>query len=74
MTSRIHLSENAAFEPLLEPIPETQRQLGMGRSTIYEVIKANQLEAVKIGRSTRIVVASRRAFVESLRSAKREAA
>jgi excisionase family DNA binding protein len=53
-------------EVLLDTIEGTARALKVGRSTIYELLKKNQLEAVKIGRSTRIPVASRKALVERL--------
>ena len=53
-------------EVLLDTIEGTARALKVGRSTIYELLRTHQLEAVKIGRSTRIPVASRNAFVERL--------
>lgn len=59
-----------ALEPeiLLDTIKGAARRLNVGRSTIYELLKSNQLEAVKIGRATRIPVASTRALVERLRN------
>jgi excisionase family DNA binding protein len=58
----------AAFDPLLESIEETAQRLGLGRSTVYELVAAKQIEAVKIGRSRRVVVASTKAYVERLTS------
>lgn len=55
-------------DQLLDTIEGTARRLGVGRSTVYELIKSEQLEAVKIGRSTRIPVDSTVALVQRLRS------
>ena len=39
---------------LLYPIPDAQAQLGIGRSTVYELIASGALQTVKIGRRTLI--------------------
>ncbi len=39
---------------LLHSIPDAAEQLGIGRSTTYELIVAGQLKTVKIGRRTLI--------------------
>lgn len=51
---------------LLETVEDTARRLGVGRSTVYELLKANELEAVKIGRARRVVIASSVRLVERL--------
>lgn len=56
------------IEPLLDTIDGAARRLGVGRSTIYELIKGKQLELVKLGRSTRIPVDSIVSLVERLRA------
>ena len=48
---------------LLASIPETQRALGIGRSTAYRLMDAGKLEKVKIGRRTLITIASIKALV-----------
>ena len=53
-------------DKLLETIEDTAERLGVSRSTVYELLKNNQIEAVKIGRSRRIVIESSRKFVERL--------
>lgn len=53
---------------LLCTIPETALRLHVGRSTIYELIRTQQLHAVKIGRCTRIPAVSIEAFVDRLRA------
>jgi excisionase family DNA binding protein len=39
---------------LLYPIPDAMGQLGVGRSTVYELIASGALQTVKIGRRTLI--------------------
>lgn len=56
-------------EQLLATIDETARRLGVGRSSIYQLIKDKKLEAVKIGRSVRIPIDSTIALVQRLRGA-----
>lgn len=36
--------------PLLHPIPESARSLGVGRSLFYELLKERRVAVVKIGR------------------------
>jgi excisionase family DNA binding protein len=54
-------------EQLLLTIPDAARRLGIGRSTLYELIAAGAIETVRIGRARRIPVTALAAFVESLR-------
>ncbi len=49
--------------PLLVPIEEAARVLAVGRSTLYELIAAGELETVHIGRCRRVPVESLRKFV-----------
>ena len=53
-------------DKLLESIEDTADRLGVSRSTVYELLKNNEIEAVKIGRSRRVVIESSRKFVERL--------
>jgi excisionase family DNA binding protein len=57
----------AAVMPLLLTIPQAARVLAIGRTTVYELIKARHLEPVRIGRSTRIPVESLQDFVDRRR-------
>lgn len=52
----------------LAPIPAATGYLGVGRSTVYELIAAGELETVKIGARRLIVAASMDAYIERLRS------
>lgn len=53
---------------LLYSIAQAARALGVGRSTIYELIGAGDLEVVHIGRAARIPVEAIHAFVRRLRA------
>ncbi len=52
------------LEPISVRIPEAVRMTGISRSVLYELIKAGELHAVKLGRATLVPVASLRALVE----------
>jgi len=62
----MHQHPNAphAAEPISVRIPEAVRLTGISRSVLYELIKAGELHAVKLGRATLVPVASLRALVE----------
>lgn len=51
---------------LLHAIPEAGEQLGVGRSTVYELIAAGALKTVKIGRRTLIPHAELERYVRGL--------
>lgn len=53
---------------LLLTIPEAARMLAIGRSTLYELVAAGDIEVVHVGRSARLRVDEVRNFVERLRS------
>ena len=54
--------------PLLVTIPDAGRLLGVGRTTMYELIGAGEVEVVHIGRAARIPVDSIAHYVGRLRS------
>ncbi|MEO6382766.1 MAG: helix-turn-helix domain-containing protein [Nitrobacter sp.] len=49
-------------------IPEACRLIGIGRSKLYELLDAGELETIKIGASRLVLVASLQAFVEARRA------
>lgn len=59
---------------LLLTIRETADALGLGRSTVYELIAAGELEVVRIGRSARIPVVAVEQLVQRHRSHRPSAA
>ena len=56
----------AADGVLLDTIEETKRKLKLGRTKVYELINGGQLQAVKLGRSTRVLATSTQRFVSDL--------
>ncbi len=42
------------MEPLLLPVPDAARVIGISRSTLYELIAAGEITIRKIGRKTLI--------------------
>jgi excisionase family DNA binding protein len=53
---------------LLVSARDATRMLGVGRTTLYELINQGRLRPVHIGRSLRIPVAELERFVEALRA------
>ena len=47
-------------------IPQVQERLGLGRSTIYNLINAGELKAIKINKSVRIADTDVDKFIQSL--------
>jgi excisionase family DNA binding protein len=56
------------MEPICVSINDTACALGIGRTKIYELINAGQLETVKIGRRTLVRIASIRAIAKEGRA------
>jgi excisionase family DNA binding protein len=54
-------------EPISVRIPEAVRLTGLSRSRIYELMKSGDIEFVKVGGSTLILVESLRCFIHSRR-------
>jgi len=54
-------------DPRLLTVRQAAQVLGLGRSTVYELIAAGELETVSIGRSRRVPLDALRAFVAALR-------
>ncbi len=52
------------LEPLTVRIPVAIRLTGIGRSKLYELIKAGELQTVKIGTATLVTMASLRKLIE----------
>jgi excisionase family DNA binding protein len=64
------LPEDAVFtRPLTVRIPEACRLTGIGRSKLYELIAAGQIEVIKVGTISLVPVSS---LLEFLRARTRE--
>jgi len=50
-------------EPISVRIREACRLTGVGRSTLYELIASGEVETVKIGRITLVLMSSLRALI-----------
>lgn len=57
------------MEQLVVSVNAAARTLGLGRTSIYALIKHNRIEAIKIGRRTLLTTASIRRLVEERSSA-----
>ena len=55
----------------LIPQLEAQRTLSIGRTLLYQLMDAGELETVKIGRRRLVVASSIDAYIEKLRSMRR---
>lgn len=53
------------MEPLAVSIKDTVTALGVGRTTVYEMIKDGRLEAFKLGRRTLVRTESIRRLVDA---------
>lgn len=58
-------------ERLLLRVDEAAELLGLGRSKVYELVTAGELESVTVGRARRIPRAALEAFVEKMRATAR---
>ena len=54
--------------PITVRIPKAVELLGISRTKLYELINAREIDVIKVGSSTLVVVASLHRFVEKRRS------
>lgn len=62
------------IEPISMRVPEACRYLGIGRSTLYVLIGEGEIEFIKLGSSTLVIVQSLKYLVERRRNGTRPAA
>ena len=62
------------IEPISMRVPEACRYLGIGRSTLYVLIGDGEIEFIKLGSSTLVLVQSLKDLVERRRNGTRPAA
>lgn len=65
----MHIEKQAMPEPvrLTVRIPTALEMLGIGRSKLYELIGSGEIEVIKIGKATLVVVQSLHSFVSRQR-------
>ncbi len=56
------------MEPILTSIPDAGKTIGLGRSSVYELIKDGKIQTVKSGKRHLVVVELLRAHVAALRA------
>jgi len=54
-------------EPICVKVNDAARMIGVGRTKLYELISAGEVDVVKLGKSTRVTTASLRNLLEKLR-------
>ena len=54
-------------EPICVRVNDAARMIGIGRTKLYELISAGELETIKIGKATRVTTASLHEFVRRQR-------
>lgn len=64
-----HSAEIRELGPITVRVSGAFRILGIGRSKLYELISAGEIETIKVGRCTLVLVASLADFVERRRRA-----
>lgn len=60
-------TESLVARPMLLRIPEVAAELGLGRSSVYQLIQAGELPVVRIGRAVRVSRADLEAWVDQRR-------
>lgn len=58
------LPEDAVFRPLTVRVREACRLTGIGRSKLYELIAAGEIEVIKVGTITLVPVSSLTSFLQ----------
>lgn len=56
-------------DPICVRVNDAARMIGVGRTKLYELIAAGEVETVKLGKSTRITTASLHDFIRRQRGA-----
>lgn len=59
-----------SVEPICVKVNDAARMIGVGRTKLYELIASGEIEAIKLGKSTRITTASLKKLVMRQREPK----
>ena len=61
------ITKNKVELPMLFTVEQVAQILGIGRSTVFQLIKSEQIESIRLGRSRRIPVDAMQNYVDELR-------
>jgi excisionase family DNA binding protein len=64
-------SEGVSVAPLLLTVEQAAQQLGIGRTTVFALLKAGELESIPLGRLRRIPAECITEYIDRLRVAAR---
>ena len=64
MTQQVRAPNPVRYEPLVHTVKEAAELLGVGRTTVYALIRSGRLPVVKIGRRTVIRRETLRVFLQ----------
>jgi predicted DNA-binding transcriptional regulator AlpA len=67
MTSHLQARTIDINERLTVRIPQALSMIGLGRSMLYELVSAGEIETIKVGKATLVIVSSLNDFVERRR-------
>ena len=67
------MKESEDMDPLLLSPEDAAELLGVGRSTVYDLMRMKLLPSVKIGRARRVPVAAVKAYVDRLTESQAQA-
>ncbi len=65
--AKAELAQGVAGEPITVRIRRAVELTGIGRSKLYELVAAGEIDVVKVGSSTLVIFASLKAFIERRR-------
>ena len=63
-STHAHAAELARLDPLTVRIPVAVKLTGIGRSKLYKLIRAGELDVVKVGTATLVTMTSLRRLAE----------
>ncbi len=63
------MTKPQSFDPICVRVNDAARMIGIGRTKLYELIAAGEVETVKLGKSTRITTASLHDLIRRQRGA-----
>lgn len=67
--AKAELAQEVVGEPITVRIRRAVELTGVGRSKMYELIAAGEIDVVKVGSSTLVIFASLKAFIQHRRRA-----